>query len=80
MGVEPRALQLHGLALGNGLSARFGAWVRRPILVFALAEITVALSGIALVALLPHLSEALSPLLGPVAEREWILNLLRLSM
>ena len=42
-----------GLALGNGLSARLGRRIVRPVRVYALLEIAIALSGVVIVWVLP---------------------------
>lgn len=67
-----------GLALGNGLAARRGSSLRRPVRVYAALEVAVGASGLALVLLLPALSHALVPLFRPFLDRPWALNALRL--
>ncbi len=66
-----------GLALGNGLAARHGARIRRPVRVYALLEVAIAVLGVALVWLLPLLTRCLTLVLGPFLEWPWILNPLR---
>ena len=66
-----------GLALGNGLAARHGARIRRPVRVYALLEVAIAVLGVALVWVLPVLTGWLTLVLGPFLERPWILNPLR---
>src|SRR5262245_19356526 len=66
-----------GLALGNGLCARYGDRLRHPIRAYAIVEIVVGLAGGALVYLLPHLGLQFAPLLRPLLDRPWILNPLR---
>src|SRR5579864_5590645 len=44
-----------GLAIGNALSARFADRLQRPILAYALAEATIAVTGLGLLYLLPQL-------------------------
>ena len=51
-----------GLALGNGLMARYGARVRRPVRFYALLEAVIAVTGVVLVLVLPLLSGWLVPL------------------
>jgi spermidine synthase len=68
-----------GLALGNGLMARFGAQVRRPVRFYALLEAVIAVTGIALVLILPLLSGWLVPLFRPFLDQPAILNPLRLG-
>ncbi len=68
-----------GLALGSLLVARAPAWiVRRPLRTYAAAEAVVALTGIALIFVFPHVNGVLRPLFqiatGPGAG-----NLLRLG-
>ncbi len=69
-----------GLALGNGLMARFGARVRRPVRFYALLEAVIAVTGIALVLILPLLSGWLVPLYRPFLDQPAILNPLRLGI
>lgn len=69
-----------GLALGNGLIARLGARVRRPVRVYAWLEGVIAGSGVALVWLLPSLTAVLAPVLRPFADQPWLLNPLRLAI
>jgi spermidine synthase len=66
-----------GLALGNGLAARHGAGVRRPLLVYALLEAAIAVLGVALIWAIPALTGWLTLLLRPFLEWPWILNPLR---
>jgi spermidine synthase len=68
-----------GLALGNGLAARFGGRIRRPVRVYAGLELIVAGTGLALVLVLPSLTTLLIPVLGPFLDRPWLLNPLRLG-
>ncbi len=69
-----------GLALGNGLSARHGGRVRRPVRLYATVELIVAATGILLVLLFPHLTRALAPLFRALLEQPVLLNALRLSI
>jgi spermidine synthase len=67
-----------GMALGNGLCARAGDRVRNPARAYALLELVVALSGLALVYVLPAISSALAPLAGALLEQPVLLHTLRL--
>lgn len=69
-----------GLALGNGLTARFGGRARRPIRVYGLLELIVAGTGVALVLLLPALTGLLAPLFRPFIDVPWVINPLRLGV
>jgi spermidine synthase len=69
-----------GLAIGNGWMGRFGAAIRRPIRVFALAELVIAVTGVALVYLLPNLTDPLAPLLGQFGDHAWASNAIRLGL
>ncbi len=69
-----------GLALGNGITGRLGHRVQRPLRVYAFLEMTIALTGVGLVHLLPLITPLLAPLLRPFLDDLWILNGLRLSL
>ena len=69
-----------GLALGNGLVARHGARIRRPVRGYAALELAIAISGVTLVGTLPALGGWLTPLLRPFLEWPWILNPLRMTL
>lgn len=69
-----------GLALGNGVLARFSGSVGRPLRLYALLEIFVALSGVSLVLGLPFLSGWTAPLFRPVADSPALLNALRCAL
>lgn len=45
-----------GLALGNAIAGALGARIKRPLAFYAALEIVVAISGVAVTYLLPHLS------------------------
>jgi predicted membrane-bound spermidine synthase len=68
------------LALGNGLAARFGGRARGPIRIYGLLELIVAGTGVALVLLLPLLTDLLAPLFRPFIDTPWIINPLRLGI
>ena len=69
-----------GLALGNALAARHARRLSRPVRTYAVLEIAIALSGVALVLVMPMLNDLLAPLFRPFADRPWTLNPLRLVM
>jgi spermidine synthase len=69
-----------GLAAGNALAARRGRSVRRPLQLYAVIEGVVALTGVAIVLLLPPLSPMLGRLFTQVLARDWLVNLLRLAV
>ena len=66
-----------GLALGNGIAARRGLRVRNPVRAYAILELGVAATGIALVLVLPVLGGFLGPVFRPLLERAAGLNALR---
>jgi len=67
-----------GLALGNALAARFGRRVGNPLALYARLEFLIALTGAALVLVLPLLSGWLVPLFRPLLDQPWLINPLRL--
>lgn len=69
-----------GLALGNGLAARYGDRLGNPFRAYAGAEVAIAVTGVGIVHLLPELGVALSPWLLPLADLPWLLNPLRLAV
>lgn len=69
-----------GLALGNGLAARLGHRVRSSARLYAKAEALVALSGVLLVFVLPHLGALLAPLWRALWEQPLLLNGTRLGL
>jgi spermidine synthase len=69
-----------GLAVGNGLAARYGDRLRAPLRAFALLEAGVASSGLALVLLLPELTPLLARVLAPLSDLPWALNTTRLAV
>jgi spermidine synthase len=68
-----------GLALGNGLASRFGWRIGRLMGVYAVAELTIGLSGIALTVILPLMTGVLAPVFRPFVDSPWIINPLRLA-
>jgi len=69
-----------GLALGNTVAARYGPRLRRPLRVYALLELLIGATGLALVLLLPSLTVVTLPVLRPFTERPAVLNAVRLSL
>jgi spermidine synthase len=69
-----------GIALGNGLAARFGARVPRPLRVYAVAEVVVAVGGVGVTYGLPQLGSLLSPLFGAFADEAALLQSSRLAI
>jgi spermidine synthase len=69
-----------GLALGNGLMARFGTRVRRPVRFYALLEAVIGVFGVTLVFILPAASAWLAPVFRPFLDQPLILNPLRLGV
>jgi predicted membrane-bound spermidine synthase len=68
-----------GLALGNVLAAWREARVLRPLRTYARLELAVAVTGVFLVITLPGIGSALAVVLGPLADRPALLNLVRLA-
>lgn len=69
-----------GLALGSATAVWKSDRLGPPIRTYALLEIVIALSGVALVYLLPSLGTLTAPLLRPAIEHPWILNPSRLLL
>ncbi|MGH0037668.1 MAG: fused MFS/spermidine synthase [Myxococcota bacterium] len=67
-----------GLALGNAIAARVGRRIVRAVRAYALLEVIIGLTGLALVVGLPSLTPVLSASFGPLLEAPWLLNPLRL--
>src|SRR5215471_6571435 len=67
-----------GLALGNLVAARAGSRLKNPLRLYALAEASIAIAGVALVYVLPVLGTALAPVFRPLLDHAWVLNPLRL--
>ncbi len=68
-----------GLALGNGLMARYGDRIRRPVRLYAYFEAVIAIAGVALVLGLPQLGHWLAPVFRQLLEQPVALNALRLG-
>ncbi|HZL20433.1 MAG TPA: spermidine synthase, partial [Polyangia bacterium] len=69
-----------GLAVGNGIAARQKGLLRRPLMLYAIAEGIVGVLGVAIVFGLPGLSPTLGRLFTHLLARTWMVNLLRLSV
>jgi predicted membrane-bound spermidine synthase len=69
-----------GLGLGNLIAASRGGSLRRPLRAYAVLELVVGGSGLAVVALLLRSARALHPLLGSFADVPLTLHLLRLGV
>ena len=68
-----------GLALGNAWAARRPPSRSGPVSLYARLELTIGLTGLALVLLLKHLSPVLAPAFRPFLDLPLILNALRLG-
>jgi predicted membrane-bound spermidine synthase len=68
-----------GLALGSGLTARQGGHLRWPLRSYVLLEVTIGLSGIAVVLALPLVNPLLVPFFRSVVDQPALLNLFRLG-
>ena len=69
-----------GLAAGSAIAARYGKRVRRPLRFFALTEVVVGLTGLAIVVLLPQVSPTLGRLFTGLLAQARLVNLLRLAV
>jgi spermidine synthase len=69
-----------GLALGNGLAARLGQRLRRPILAYAALEVLIGATGATLVWALPRMAAVLAPVFRLVQDRLLVLNTLRAAV
>jgi spermidine synthase len=69
-----------GLALGNGLAARYGEDLRSPLRVYAGVEWLVGGAALGIVYLLPDLVPVLAPVLQPFLDVPWLLNPLRFGL
>jgi predicted membrane-bound spermidine synthase len=69
-----------GLAVGNGLVARHGSRITRPVRFYAGLEGVIALTGVLLVVGLPSLVPLLTPLLRPLIDVPWAANGIRLTI
>lgn len=69
-----------GLALGNGLAARFAGQIRNPFRTYAAAEALIAVSGLAIVLWLPELGATMTPWIRPLLDNTLLVNILRFSV
>jgi len=69
-----------GLALGNALAARRAWRLRRPIATYAVLEVVIAVTGVALVYALPKLAPILAPVFARLVAHPASLNALRLAL
>jgi predicted membrane-bound spermidine synthase len=69
-----------GLAIGNALAARFAARVRRPLLMYASLELVVAVAGVTITAVLPHVGFLLAPLVRAIGGSGAPVNALRFGV
>ena len=67
-----------GLAIGNAAAARHGTRPANAVRAYAIAEVAIATTGVALVYLLPLIGGVLAPLLRPLLDRPGLLNSIRL--
>jgi spermidine synthase len=67
-----------GLALGSAAAVWRGDRMGPPIRTYAILEVVIAVSGVALVFSLPFLGTVTTPLLRPFIEQPWAVNPLRL--
>ena len=66
-----------GLALGNALAGRFGTRITRLVRAYAVLEAVVAVTGLTVTYLLPHLGGVLVPLARATGDTGALVNLLR---
>jgi spermidine synthase len=69
-----------GLGLGNAIAASLKLWRRRPLHVYAVLEVAVAIFGCTIVFALPHFGEWMRPLFQALWNHDGILNGLRLFL
>ena len=69
-----------GIALGNGIAARYAARLARPILAYAALEVVIAVSGVGLVWALPSMTGLIAAILNPLFDQPWLLNPVRLMI
>lgn len=69
-----------GLALGNLVVARLHGSVREPVRLYAALELTIGISGMAVVMLLPLLPDMLGPVLGVLTDLPLLLNFTRVTI
>ena len=69
-----------GLAIGNGLAARWAARVARPLRVYALLEVGAGVAGTAVVLAMPALAPVLAPLFRALGGAPGLTNGVRLAV
>ena len=69
-----------GIAIGNAAIAKLGSRISRPIAVYAVLELAIGITGIAVVIGLPHFPAFLGPALGSLPDAPWLLNFVRLTI
>lgn len=69
-----------GLGAGNGLAVTIGRRTTRPLRVYALLELVVAATGLAVTFLLPHLASVLMPVVRVAGESPLVLNATRFAL
>ena len=69
-----------GLAVGNGLAARFGPRLESPLRTYAWLEVAIAASGMALVFVLPSLTPWLAPIQRGLSDAPTVLQLVRFAL
>ncbi len=69
-----------GLALGNGLVARLHKRISFPVRLYAALELTIGISGMGVVLLLPQFQNLLGPALGGLTDAPVLLNSVRLTI
>lgn len=66
-----------GLAAGNALAATAGRRIKRPLVTYVLLELSVALSGVLVTAILPRVAGIMSPTALAVGESRLLLDVVR---
>lgn len=69
-----------GLAAGSGWIGRVGHRIARPVRLYAVLEIIIAVTGVALVHTLPTVTPLLSTFLRPILDEPWLVNPTRLGL
>jgi spermidine synthase len=66
--------------MGNGLAARYGRFVRRPLIAYASLELWIGAVGLALVVLLPEMTPMVARVLRPLGGDPALLRLARFTL
>jgi spermidine synthase len=69
-----------GLAAGNGMAARYGQRLLRPLQFYAAVEAVVGLTGVGIAVGLPLLNPTLGRLFAHLLPQSWLVNALRLTV